>query len=334
MLLMAAFGGSVLGVLPQVALALDGTPTVERDPSLEIARQGFLDTRSFATEHAGFGLVVGEHVIRHRVFAVTVLPGDALRVRLDSEDVRTAFRLRFAAGEAWTNSSSEWEWLAPDEPGIYPLRVERDNGDFVHLNVLVMHEWHEVTDGVLYGYAIGAYQDKPLRGDPAYLPPLGFVEATEEDILVSPHFTLGQFLCKQPGDRRFLALSVPLVNKLESVLEAINAEGIATTSLHVMSGFRTPAYNAAIGNTTVYSRHLWGDAADVYVDVDGDLRIDDLNGDGRSDRSDARVLYDIVERLERRAAPGVVAGGLGLYSRNAAHGAFVHVDARGTAVRW
>ncbi len=42
MLLMAAFGGSVLGVLPQVALALDGTPTVERDPSLEIARQGLV----------------------------------------------------------------------------------------------------------------------------------------------------------------------------------------------------------------------------------------------------------------------------------------------------
>jgi hypothetical protein len=84
----------------------------------------------------------------------------------------------------------------------------------------------------------------------------------------------------------------------------------------------------------VYSRHLWGDAADIYVDVDGDRQIDDLNGDGRSDVADARVLYDIVERLERDDQPSVVDGGLGLYRRNASHGAFVHVDARGASARW
>jgi hypothetical protein len=99
-----------------------------------------------------------------------------------------------------------------------------------------------------------------------------------------------------------------------------------------MSGFRTPAYNASIGNTTIYSRHLWGDAADVYVDADGDGRMDDLNGDGRHTVADARLLATWVEGLEARKSwrPG----GLASYRANAVHGPFVHVDARGTRARW
>jgi len=99
-----------------------------------------------------------------------------------------------------------------------------------------------------------------------------------------------------------------------------------------MSGFRTPAYNAAIGNHTVYSRHLWGDAADIYVDADGDGVMDDLNGDGRSDVQDARVLAGWIDRAVRRVP--LIPGGLAAYRRTAAHGPFVHVDARGFRVRW
>jgi hypothetical protein len=309
-------------------------PTVERDPSLEPARAGFLDADAYSPELASFRLVVDGHPVVHRIFAVTTLPGDAVRLRLDGSEAGATYHLRYGQGQAWTASSREWEWLAPDEPGVYPIRVEAGDGDFVHLNVLVMHDWSHVSDGSLHGYAIGSYRSEPLRGDPAYLPPEGFVEATALDVLVSPHFTLGQFLCKQPGERRFLALSVRLVNKLEALLQAVNEAGIEASSFHVMSGFRTPAYNAAIGNKTVYSRHLWGDAADIYVDVDGDHQMDDLNGDGRSDVEDARVLYGLAEGLERAEAPTVSDGGLGLYRRNAAHGPFVHVDARGHSARW
>lgn len=335
-------GLTVTSVATALALALAANaagasprvPTVERDPSLEPARAGFLRADAYSPELAAFGLVVDGHPVTHRVFAVTTLPGDAVRIRLDGAENGGAYHLRYGQGQAWTSSTKEWEWLAPDEPGVYPIRVEDGGGEFVHLNVLVMHDWSHIADGSLHGYAIGTYVSKPLRGDPAYLPPEGFVEATALDVLVSPHFTLGQFLCKQPGERRFLALSVPLVNKLEALLQAVNEAGIATTSFHVMSGFRTPAYNAAIGNKTVYSRHLWGDAADIYVDVDGDRQMDDLNGDGRSDVEDARVLYGLVEGLERAEAPTVPEGGLGLYRRNAAHGPFVHVDARGRSARW
>lgn len=64
--------------------------------------------------------------------------------------------------------------------------------------------------------------------------------------------------------------------------------------------------------------------------------MDDLNGDGRRDLVDARVLAAAVEAVEQGAETHahIQPGGLGLYRRNSAHGPFVHVDARGRAARW
>jgi hypothetical protein len=280
-------------------------------------------------------LTVNGRPIAYRYMAVTALPGDSIELRLEGEQ-QTGFTLEFSRGVA-SSTPKTWTWIAPSEPGIYPLRVRRAAGhDFVHLNVLVMHPQSAVIDGALNGYAIGAYRSTPLRGNPVYLPPTGFVEVDpgDHDVLVSPHFTLGQFICKQPGTPRYLALSLPLLVKLEAVLEAANASGYATPSLHVMSGFRTPAYNAAIGNKTSYSRHLWGDAADVFIDADADGFMDDLNGDGTSNRADAEVLARIVNEVENRRLAGISDGGVGVYRANAVHGPFVHIDARGHRARW
>ena len=101
-----------------------------------------------------------------------------------------------------------------------------------------------------------------------------------------------------------------------------------------MSGYRTPWYNQAIGNVP-YSRHAWGGAADIYIDeapMDG--RMDDLNGDGRVDRDDARWLADFVSGMSRRGEFGARIGGLGVYGSNSAHGPFIHVDVRGSRARW
>ena len=170
----------------------------------------------------------------------------------------------------------------------------------------------------------------------AYEPPRGFVEARPEDydVMVSPNFRLGDFLCKAPGDPRYLLVSPRLLIKLEALLVAVNEAGVHTPRLTVMSGYRTPAYNRAIGNTTDFSRHLWGDAADVYVDVDGNGQMDDLNGDGRSDVGDARWLGGVAERMMAATVPQMSPGGLAAYRRNAAHGPFLHLDARGYRARW
>jgi uncharacterized protein YcbK (DUF882 family) len=101
-----------------------------------------------------------------------------------------------------------------------------------------------------------------------------------------------------------------------------------------MSGYRTPYYNKAIGNVR-YSRHVWGGAADVFVDHDPkDDLMDDLNGDGHIDYRDAAVLYDIIDDLYGRPFYARFLGGLGRYKKTASHGPFVHVDVRGFRARW
>jgi hypothetical protein len=101
-----------------------------------------------------------------------------------------------------------------------------------------------------------------------------------------------------------------------------------------MSGYRTPYYNQTIGNETRYSRHLYGGAADIYVDEDGDGAMDDLDRDGRVDLDDAKVVAGLIERLSGSSWYRPFTGGLGLYRANPAHGPFLHVDVRGYPARW
>jgi hypothetical protein len=302
---------------------------VELDRSLEPVRTRDLPTDGpFIAHRAAFDVTFDEQPIPYAVFAVTTLPGETVVVSAPG-----AVTLRHAAGVAQAAAAGSWSWTAPAEPGIVPLALE--NGDqVVRLNVLVLHPREGQQGDALNGYRIGRYLAKPLRGSPRYLPPEGFVAVRREDhdVLLSPHLALGQFRCKQPGEPAYLHVTEALLLKLEAVLEAANEAGYDAPTLHVMSGFRTPAYNAGIGNETVYSRHLWGDAADIWVDADGDGEMDDWSGNGRVDLADARVLLAIAERVE--AQRGILAGGLGLYRANSAHGPFVHVDARGWAARW
>jgi hypothetical protein len=298
------------------------------DPSLEPRRAD--DGMGGGPAWAPYELLLDGETLPFRINAFTVLPGEAVQV--SAPDVVDGV-LRHQDGRTESGKPGVWSWTAPSRPGIYALRVESERGS-VDLTALVLHPASSIRDGALGGYRIGSYRQVPLRGDPAYLPPEGFVEVAvgDGDVLASPHFALAQFLCKQPGEPRYVALTRPLLVKLESMTAALAAQGIPPGSLEVMSGFRTPAYNAAIGNTTVYSRHLWGDAADVYVDADRDGRMDDLDGDSRSTVADARLLARWVEELA--AADGWHPGGLGTYGPNAAHGPFVHVDARGSRARW
>ena len=157
------------------------------------------------------------------------------------------------------------------------------------------------------------------------------IEATH----VSPHFTLGEFVCKQEAEYpRCVVLRERLLLKLEYLLEQANESGYRCEGFVVMSGYRTPHYNAAIDNVR-YSRHLWGDAADIYIDENPkDGVMDDLNRDGHIDERDAAVLYDLIESLTGDESYARFEGGLGSYGSTPAHGPFVHVDARGFKARW
>ena len=304
------------------------------DPSLELRR--FSPGGAFSPGHAEFSITVDGRPLLFEVQALPALPSQALHLLPTSVGSEDDFTLRVREGEV-QELAEGWIWTAPAVPGAYPIEVARhDTRGTVSLTVLVAYPADAAVDGQLHGYRLGRYKEAPLRGNPAYLPPQGFVEVPDDqlDLAVSPHFALGQFLCKQEGDRRFILLSPDLVAKLEAGLEVLNADGHAVPTFHVMSGFRTPAYNQAIGNTSVYSRHLYGDAADIFIDVDADGYMDDLNGDGRRDRADAQMLMGYFERLTQTHAEKVRAGGLSTYGPKPHRGPFIHVDTRGNPARW
>ena len=196
------------------------------------------------------------------------------------------------------------------------------------------------------GGRIGAYQigDWPFEkgGTPpseAYLTPGGLAEVTPENagLPVSEHFTLGDFLTKGQEDvwPKYVALSTRLLDKLELTIQQLEASGHAVADVGVISGFRTPWYNAHGGDPQGrggLSRHMYGDAMDFYIDNDGDGRMDDLTGDGKVDVEDARLLAGVADEVER-AHPGLV-GGIGVYRPTGAHAGFVHLDTRGYRARW
>ena len=100
-----------------------------------------------------------------------------------------------------------------------------------------------------------------------------------------------------------------------------------------MSGYRTPYYNKKIGNVK-YSRHVYGNAADVYVDINGDGVIDDLNSDGKNNMDDGLVLFKIVNSFDKDPGFNELLGGIGKYKKNSRHTYFIHIDTRGYKARW
>ena len=283
---------------------------------------------------AGFSVKFKEEVTPFPLLAMFVLPGRRVTLEIEPKNPDRWYSAQAFEGALEQLASDRWQWTAPERSGLYPVLL-RDavSSETVTLNAFVMLP--APAGPTLNGFRIGRYERRPLRGDSAYRKPTGFVEVTEANrgTLVSPHLSLGQFVSKQPGGYpKYLVLRERLLLKLELLLAEAQKAGMRVTTFRIMSAYRTPFYNRLIGNETRYSRHVYGDAADIYVDEDGDGIMDDLDGDGRVTLDDARALAGVVDSLRGRSPS--LEGGLGLYDATPAHGPFVHVDTRGRRVRW
>jgi hypothetical protein len=299
---------------------------------------GAAERPAFDSGRVSFSVEVKGEVSAYAVLGIFVMPGDLVRIGVQGDRSGSGFSAEAEAGTLKKTSERAWNWTAPREAGVSAITISRpDSGESMRLNAFVMVPATEIRNGELNGYPIGGYPAKPLKGLPLYNPPRGFIEVTEESAQtpVSPHFTIGQFLCKQNGGYpKYLVLRERLVLKLELILEHANASGLRCGTFVVMSGYRTPSYNRAIGNVR-YSRHLWGGAADIFIDENpADGVMDDLNGDGEIGLPDADVLYDVVDQLYGRPFYAAFLGGLGRYRETNSHGPFVHVDVRGFRARW
>ena len=234
-------------------------------------------------------------------------------------------------------------FTAPSNPGVYDLAVKMDQAtrsisDFSVITLVPFAQKHAGKIGLYY---LGSWPfekgGKPMT--PAYANPNGFIQVTQQnaDTYVSAHFRLRDFVTRdQPNVwPKYLLLNPKLLDKLELTIQELQAAGVRVDHLQIMSGFRTPNYNVKGGNTrgrANLSRHMYGDASDVFIDNNRDGMTDDVNHDGRVDARDAQVVADAVERVERRY-PSLV-GGIGVYSACCGHGPFTHIDVRGYRARW
>ena len=245
----------------------------------------------------------------------------------------------FSSGAA---SESTATFVAPKKPGIWSLAIRMGNAikPLAGFSVITMHSATEKKGGRLGLYYIGNWP-AARKGQPgvSYDPPTGFIEVTlgNENTQLSDHFRLKDFL---PHDQqnvwpKYIVVEMKMIDKDELVLQDLKDHGINVDGVRVMSGFRTPQYNAGGGDPrgrAALSRHMYGDANDIFIDSNGDGQMDDLNHDGRVNIADAKVICDAVNRVER-AHPSLI-GGCGIYSGTSAHGPFTHIDTRGYPARW
>jgi hypothetical protein len=215
---------------------------------------------------------------------------------------------------------------APDLPGFYHLAFVKEDGrriiDSVLVGVLV--PFSTKLGSTLNGYKIGRYKWERLGGDAAP-PPVGFLQVMPEDVSmpVSKHLYIGNFLVHDSQDvwPRYVALDPRILDKVELVLLDLGVKDFEMP-MDVSSGFRSPEYNRTVPRAASDSRHQYGDAIDLAIDVDGDGRIRFI---------DAAAVARAVERVEMRH-PALV-GGLGLYG-NRGGPPYVHIDVRGKPSRW
>lgn len=271
---------------------------------------------------------------------------DALMTRLAE--------LRGASGKVRVVVHAPGEPVVPQVPGIttatngratavqkLALRVGDAIRPVADLSVLTLTPLSTRRNGRIGLYFVGTWPTErgavAARGN--YSAPRGLVEVTPatQDTPLSEHLRLRDFLTHDQVNvwPKYVVVDPRIVDKDELVLAELAKQGVSARGLHIVSGFRSPQYNAKGGDPTGragLSRHMYGDATDLWIDNSGSGQMDDLNHDGRRDIRDAQVICDAVERVE--AAHPELVGGCGVYPGNGAHGPFTHIDARGYRARW
>lgn len=232
---------------------------------------------------------------------------------------------------------------APARSGIHKLivSINKVSSAIEDISIVTLVPIARKQQGRIGAYRLGSWpwESGGTPRSQRYAAPRGFIEVTpqNQDFHVSEHFRLRDFLTKDQRSvwPKYLLLDPLLIDKLELVIQELERQGVKIQAVHVMSGFRTPQYNHAGGNTAGragLSRHMYGDAADVYVDNNRDGQPDDITGDGRVTTADAEKFARAAETVEKKHRQLV--GGIGIYAACCGHGPFTHIDVRGMRARW
>jgi len=292
---------------------------------------------SFDSGKGDFKLIYNNSIIQHEIFSIFVLPEEEINLRVFKADKNDKYKIKYSGMKMVNKENTAWKLKSPEKIGDYQIKISNTKTNAnVFLQVLVMEPYKNLKDGYINNYRIGNYPVIPDSKKEDYKLPRGFIKVTKENenMYISPHFQLKQFLCKQNSNYpKYVVIQPSLLKKLEYILREANKRGLETNQFHIMSGYRTPYYNKAIGNVA-FSRHIFGDAADIFIDEKSNNYMDDLNNDGRVNIADARKLSRVVEESTQKNDYMNFIGGLGIYHKTTSHGPFIHIDTRGYKARW
>ena len=297
-----------------------------------------IQVNAFNERTTDFQLVYNESLISHDIYSIFVLPNEEIKLNVYDPNNNHKYIIDNDSLKLLSNNNYGWKFKAPNEVGNYKLTITNQNlKQRIILNIFVLEPFSNMQGEYINGYRIGNYPIIPDKYKESYTLPKGFIKVTREnkDTFLTPHFKLSQFICKQQSNYpKYIVLKELLLNKLEYLLVQVNKKGFYADTFHIMSGYRTPYYNKMLGNVEL-SRHVFGDAADIYIDVNPrDGQMDDLNGDGRVTIKDANLLYNTVEESYNNREYQEYIGGLGLYRKTSSHSPFIHIDTRGYKARW
>ena len=151
-----------------------------------------------------------------------------------------------AAPDIPADTGDDADTGAPDEPAdevCYPGASE----DYTACLPLLPHST---------AWGADTYPE-PYNDSPQYIAPVRFIDLTvaDPDLMLAPNFALDEVMQEYKGD--YGMYQVHVMEYLQVIRETTGS------ALYVNSGYRNITYNAGVGGAT-YSRHMYGDAVDMY----------------------------------------------------------------------
>lgn len=282
---------------------------------------------------------------------VVVLPGDTLTVTTDQAAGDCGVTL-LKDGKPYRRDRT-LAFTAPTTPGTYYMSFSLSAGGASRDYEMCVFVPYKATgkragkgiDVFVDGANVGNYRDVVHSGNAkvkdnpdSYKPPVWWIRITpdNESFEVVPGLPVGNLVAptEDTGLRHsdLVPVNYAMWTAIETLRSALEAKGIPGSAMKLISVFRTPEYNRMIGSNA-FGRHIFGDAFDFYIDLEGDTKASDLNGDGKVDRRDAYRVVAIIENLQ--AAGKLPMGGVGVYyTIGGDHGLTMHLDTRGHRATW
>ena len=109
--------------------------------------------QSFSSEKACFAIIFKEILSSYRITGIYVLPRETLTIEVVHGPEKGTYEVLTKNGETTRSALKKWCWKAPDQTGLYPLKiVEHRSGDTMSVHVFVMVPFDRIKNEYLNSY--------------------------------------------------------------------------------------------------------------------------------------------------------------------------------------